>query len=107
MHAASRRGTPSLTSLPKDGGVSVHLEVAHPVSDRTQPCLTSAKLMELAGPLDHSSQVDSRIRTAAKKETFFQFFICHDIPTINVFVIGKFFRPSSINALLRFAQQKF
>ena len=57
MHAASRHGTPSLTSLPKDSGVTVlvvHLEVAHPVSDRAQPCLTSAKLMELAGPLGHS-----------------------------------------------------
>ena len=58
MHAASRHGTPSLTSHPKDGGVScflvVHLEVAHPVSDRTQPYLTSVKLMELAGPLGHS-----------------------------------------------------
>ena len=29
-------------------------KVAHPVSDRTQPCLTSVKLMELAGPLGHS-----------------------------------------------------
>ena len=29
-------------------------KVVHPVSDRTQPCLTSAKLMELAGPLGHS-----------------------------------------------------
>ena len=29
----------------------VHLEVAHPVSDRTQPNLSSAKLMELAGSL--------------------------------------------------------
>ena len=58
MHAASRHGTPSLTSLPKDGRVSCFWsfirEVAHPVSDRTQPCLTSAKLMELAGPLGHS-----------------------------------------------------
>jgi len=57
MHAAFRHGTPSLTSLPKDGEVNclvVHLEVTHPVSDRTQPCLTSAKLMELAGPLGHS-----------------------------------------------------
>ena len=26
-------------------------KVAHPVSDRTQPCLTSVKLMVLAGPL--------------------------------------------------------
>ena len=35
VHAASRHGTPSLTSLPKDGGVScfvvVHLE-GHPSS---------------------------------------------------------------------------
>ena len=58
MHAASRHGTPSLTSLPKDGGVSCFWsfiwKVAHPVSDRTQPCLTSVKLMELAGPLGHS-----------------------------------------------------
>ena len=57
MHAASRHGTPSLTSLPKDGGVSscsFIRKVAHPVSDRTQPCLTSVKLMELAGPLGHS-----------------------------------------------------
>ena len=58
MHAASRHGTPSLTSLPKDGGVSCFWsfirKVAHPVSDRTQPCLTSVKLIELAGPLGHS-----------------------------------------------------
>ena len=59
MHAASRHGTPSLTSLPKDGRVNclvVHPEVAHLVSDRTQPCLTSVKLMELAGPFGHSPQ---------------------------------------------------
>ena len=56
MHAASRHGTSSLASLPKDGGVSlvVHMEVAHPVSDRAQACLTSVQLMELAGPLGHS-----------------------------------------------------
>ena len=58
MHAASRHGNPSLTSLPKDGGVSCfwsfNWKVAHPVSDRTQPCLTSVKLMALAGPLGHS-----------------------------------------------------
>ena len=63
MHAASRHGTPSLTSLPKDDGVSCFgrssgrspiRKVAHPVSDRTQPCLTSVKLMELAGPLGHN-----------------------------------------------------
>ena len=29
-------------------------KVAHPVSDRTQSCLTSVKLMELAGPPGHS-----------------------------------------------------
>ena len=58
MHAAPRHGTPSLTSLPKDGGVSCFWsfiwKVAHPVSDRTQPCLTSVKLMVLAGPIGHS-----------------------------------------------------
>ena len=57
MHAASRHGTPRLTSLPKDGGVSCFCrswKVTHPVSDRTQPCLTSVKQMELAGPLGHS-----------------------------------------------------
>ena len=57
MHAASRHGTSSLTSLPKYGGVSWSefwsfiWKVAHPVYDRTQPCLTSVKLMELARPL--------------------------------------------------------
>ena len=55
MHAASRHGTPTLTSLPKDGLSELFWsfirKVAHPVSDRTQPCLTSVKLMELAGPL--------------------------------------------------------
>ena len=60
MHAASRHGTPSVTSLPKDGGVSCFWsfiwKVADQVSDRTQPCLTSVKLMELAGPLGHSPQ---------------------------------------------------
>ena len=30
------------------------MHVAHPVSDRIQPCLSSVKLMELAGPLGHS-----------------------------------------------------
>ena len=29
-------------------------KVAHPVSDRTQPCITSVKLMEMAGPPGHS-----------------------------------------------------
>ena len=58
MHAASRHGTPSLTSLPKDGGVSCFGRSSgrSPIQffDRTQPCLTSVKLMELAGPLGHS-----------------------------------------------------
>ena len=57
MHAASRHGTYSLTSLPKDSGVSCFGRSSggrHPVTDRTQPCLTSVKLMELAGPLGHS-----------------------------------------------------
>ena len=55
MPAASRHGTPSLTSLPKDGGVSCFgrcsfiLKVAHPGSDRTQ---------ELAGSLGHSHPVE-------------------------------------------------
>ena len=57
MHATSRHGTPSLMSLPKDGGVSCFGRSSggrHPVSGRTQPCLNSVKLMELAGPLGHS-----------------------------------------------------
>ena len=41
MHAASRHGTSSLTSLPKDGRVSCFWsfiqKVAHAASDRTQP----------------------------------------------------------------------
>ena len=57
MHATSRHGTPSLTSLPKDGGVI--WKVTHPVSDRTQPCLTLVKLMELAGSLGHSPSMCS------------------------------------------------
>ena len=59
MHAASGHGTPSLTSLPKDDGVSCFGRSSGRSSiqffDRTQPCLTSVKLMELAGPLGHSS----------------------------------------------------
>ena len=59
MHAASRHATPSLTSLPKDGGVSCvgrssERKVAHPVSEHKHPCPTSAKLMELTGLLGHS-----------------------------------------------------
>ena len=47
----------SLTSLPKDGGVSCfgRSSGGRPSSsDRTQPCLTSVKLIELAVPLGHS-----------------------------------------------------
>ena len=55
MHAAPRHGTATLTSLPKDGGVSCFGRSSgrSPIQflDRTQPCLTSVKLMELAGPL--------------------------------------------------------
>ena len=58
MHAASRHGTPGLTSLPKDDGVSCFGRSSgrSPIQffDRTQPCLTSVKLMELTGPLGHS-----------------------------------------------------
>ena len=42
---------------PERAVLVVHLEgrkVAHPVSDLTQPCLTSVKLMVLAGSLGHS-----------------------------------------------------
>ena len=71
MHAASKHGTPSLTSLTRKGGVNwlvVHLEVTHPVSVRTQPCLTSVKLMELAGPLGHSPR-KGIIQEVCKGET--------------------------------------
>ena len=51
MHAVSRHGTPSLTSLPKDGGVSCF---GRSSGDRPFSFLTSIKLMELAGPLGHS-----------------------------------------------------
>ena len=34
----------------------IHLG-AHPVSGRTQPCLSSAKLVELVGPLGHSPRI--------------------------------------------------
>ena len=56
MHAAPRHGTPSLTSEGRQSELfwSFIRKVALPVSDPTQPCLTSAKLVELAGPLCHS-----------------------------------------------------
>ena len=82
MHAASRHGTPSLTSLPKDGGVSCFFwsfiwKVAHPVSDRTQPCLTSGKLMELAGPLGHSPRREKNIYTGVNASLFHHNDLCH------------------------------
>ena len=58
MHAASRHGTPSLTSLPKDGGVS-----SFGCSSRRLPiqflsihshAYVPVKLMELAGLVGHS-----------------------------------------------------
>ena len=62
MHATSRHGTPSLASLPKGGGVSCFGRSSRrSVSDPTQPYLTSVKLMELAGPLDHSPRCMSRL----------------------------------------------
>ena len=63
MHAASRHGTPSLMSLPEGRRselfCSLIWKVTHPVSDRTQPCLTLVKLMELAGSLGHSPSMCS------------------------------------------------
>ena len=53
MHAASRHETPSLTSW-SELFWSCIWKVAHPDFDRTQPCLTSVKQVELAGPLDNS-----------------------------------------------------
>ena len=57
MLAASRHGTRSLASLPKDVRVSYFGR-----SSGRPPIqfLTSAKLMELAGPLGHSPQMFSR-----------------------------------------------
>ena len=49
MYAASMHEAPSLTSLPKAGGGSCFGRSPgrspHPVSDHTQPCSTSVKLM--------------------------------------------------------------
>ena len=56
MHAASRHEAPSLTSW-WELFWSFIWKVAHPDFDRRQPCVTSVKLMELAGPLDHSPLV--------------------------------------------------
>ena len=57
MHAASRHGTPSVSPFQRTeecAALVIHLKVTHPVSDHTQPCLVSVKLMELARPLGHS-----------------------------------------------------
>ena len=58
MHVVYRHGAPCLTSRPKEGGLSSFGRSSGrlPIQffDRTQPCLTSVKLMELAGPLGHS-----------------------------------------------------
>ena len=72
MHAASRHGTPSVTSLPKDGGVSCfgRSSIAHAVSDRKQPCLTSVKLMELPGPLGRSPHCWPTVGHSPKKWHF-------------------------------------
>ena len=63
----------SLTSLPKDGGVSCfgrsYGRSPIQISDRTQPCLTLVKLMELAGPLGHSPccfMASGRLKLALK-----------------------------------------
>ena len=57
MHAESRHGTPSLTSLPKDGGVSCFglSSGKSPIQFLTVHSHASAKLVELAGPLGHST----------------------------------------------------
>ena len=44
--------------------------VAHSVSDHTQPCLTSVKLMELAGPIGHSPCNFSITLTKYKRRFF-------------------------------------
>ena len=79
MHAASRHGTPSLTPLPKDGGVSCFGRSSgrSPIQffDRTQTCLTSVKLMELAGPLGHSPRI-------------YLFYTSHDIFMVLLSEIG-------------------
>jgi len=58
MHATSKHETPSLTSLPKDGGMSCFARSSGrwPIQLLTvhNPCLTSVKLMDLARPLGHS-----------------------------------------------------
>ena len=60
MHATCMHWTPSLTSLPKESGVSCfgRSPGRSPIQFLTvnRHTLTSAKLMNLAGPLGHSCQ---------------------------------------------------
>ena len=69
MHAAVRHGTPSLTSLKKDGEVSCEVrpprsdlrgqtsEVTHPESDLTRQSLTSVTWRRLYKALGHSPHI--------------------------------------------------
>ena len=57
VHATSRHGTPSLTSLSKDNEVSCEVqasEVTHREYDLTRPSLTSVTWRRLFKPLGHS-----------------------------------------------------
>ena len=56
MHAASRHGTPSLPSLPKDGGVSCfgHSSRRSPIQFLTVHSHAYVRAKELAWPLGHS-----------------------------------------------------
>ena len=60
MHAASRHGI-NISSEGRRSELfwSFILKVAHSVYDRTQPCLTSIKLMKLARSLGHSPRIGS------------------------------------------------
>ena len=46
-------------------------KVTHPVSDRTQPCLTSVKLMELAGLFGHSQCFSLKISYLSSNDNLF------------------------------------
>ena len=64
MRAEARHGT--LVNVPSKGRWSelfwsLIWKVAHPVSDHTQPCLTSIKQMKLAGPIGHSPLFHSQV----------------------------------------------
>ena len=74
MHAASRHWIPKC-NVPSEGRRSELFwsfiwKVAHPVSDRTLPCLTSVKLMELAGSFGHSLHILLHKRLFNKKHMF-------------------------------------